>query len=181
MKPSPTSTSQPNLQPSNPSPTDQPTPEQMQQVMQELIQRHAAVSEALWETIRTLAPDTHEVTVSSHASDPLWDLRFIRVAGPDGKPDPSGRIRICAATIPELTEHDKKRLVRYLRGTDTPLEQALAHFRLEHPVAYVAAKLSDRIRWNPGTPGDEGNAAHWESVTPPDAGERFKNLLHLPK
>jgi hypothetical protein len=181
MTNSPASNSQPSAQPTPqpPSPKSlKPTPAQTlspQQEIASLRQQYQAVSEMLWETIHQLAPETHEVTVPGAASNPLWELFFLRPEKQDAG-DPVARVRICAATIPELSEQDKKRVVRFLRGTGTPLEAALAHLSLRHPPLYVEQKIKDRIKWGTvdGQPG-------WESITPAETGEKVKNLLHLPK
>lgn len=155
--------------------TNSPTQPQLTpaQELAQLRQQYQAVSELLWETIRTAAPDTHEITIAPHASTPLWELAFVRAAGPDGQPDPTGRMRVLAATIPELTEQEKKHVVRFLRGTDKPIEDAMLEFKLPHPPSYLVAKIADRITWKAAAitsdlkthPDDV--RYHWESVTPP--------------
>lgn len=156
-----------------PSSNQNPQPSLEQQLSQ-LRMQYAAVSEMLWETIREAGPASHEVEVSPNASDPLWELCFLRAAGPDGKPDPKGRIRICASTIPEMTESQKKRIIRFLRGTGHPLEDAMRECEIPHPLTYVESKIADRLKWNPGT-------SIWDSVTPATVGEQAKNILHFPK
>ena len=157
--------------PSHTNNSQQQSPLTPQQEISQLRQQYAAVSELLWETIHTLAPETHEAVVLPHASNPLWELAFVRVAGPDGQPDPSGKMRICAATIPEITEQEKKRVVRFLRGTDRPIEDALGELKLPFPATYLEAKIADRIKWENKT---------WVSVTPPTLAERVKNAVKWP-
>lgn len=159
-----TSTKDPSSNPPQPS---------LEQQLQQLRMQYAGVSELLWETIRTLAPESHEATVSPHASNPLWELAFVR-AEKDGKPDPTGRMRICAATIPEMTESQKKKIVRFLRGTNRPLEDAMRECEIPHPLVYVEQRISDRVKWNP-------ESSLWDSITPATAGEKIKNIIHFPK
>lgn len=172
-------------QPSNPA-NNQPKPTSAQELAS-LRQQYNAVSELLWETIRTLAPQTHEVTVLPRASNPLWEICFVRAEGKDGKPDETGRMRICAALIPEMTEAEKKRVVRFLRGTSRPLEDALAEFQLPHPISYVEAKIADRIKWTTAAVTSDtkthpaGIRQEWTSVTPAEIGEKVKNAIHWPK
>lgn len=175
------------------STSQQQPPLTPQQEIAQLRQQYQAVSELLWETIHTLAPETHEAVVLPHASNPLWELCFVRVEAADGKPDPSGKMRICAATVPEITEQEKKRVVRFLRGTDRPIEDAIAEFKLAFPATYLEAKIADRIRWKayglgeivPGVPSADGGQRAalgiWESVTPPTIAEKVKNAVNWPK
>lgn len=161
----------------NQSPSQQLTP---QQEISQLRQQYNAVSELLWEVVRLSNPDTHEISLLPHASDPLWELSFIR-AELDGKPDPSGKIRICASTIPEITESQKKRVVRLLRGTSTSLPEAMTQLQIPHPISYVEKKISDRLEWKPNSETDPTAGGIWESVTPPTIMESAKNILHFPK
>lgn len=156
------------------------TPLTKDQQITQLRQQYAAVSELLWESIRVLAPDAHEVTVLPQASNPLWQLAFLRAQGADGKPDPTGRMRICAATIPELTEQEKKKVVRFLKGTGVPIEDALKEFQLPHPVGYVETRIADRIKWVPTDPksGPEGT---WQPVAADVDLEAPENIVPFAK
>lgn len=156
--------------PPNSLPPSQPKPTPEQELAQ-LRQQYSAVCEMLWETVRSMSPDSHEVAVSPHASDPLWELSFLRTESEDGsKPDPTGRIRICASTIPEITEQEKKRVVRYLRGTPVPMTDALRALELPHPPTYVELKIQNYIKWSP-------EKSYWDSVTPPNFMEKVSKYI----
>jgi hypothetical protein len=134
----------------------------------------------LWELIRQAAPDSHEVEVLPTASDPLWQLAFVQSS--DAK---SGKVRILAGTIKPISEQEKKRVVRLLRGTSTPMQTALAQLELERfPPSYVEKEVAKHLAWRPvdkDAVNPHGVPGHWESVTPPPIGETVKNILHFPK
>lgn len=163
----------PSHSPQQPTSTAQPSAPTPEQQLSQLRSQHEALSQLLWQVIRAASPEEHTITVLPGASDPLWEIWCNR-SEVDGKPDPTGAIRVCAATIPELTEHEKKKVVRYLRGTDRPLGEALHALKLRHPMAYVEQKIADRIKFN-------ATDRRWESVTAPTLGERIKNVLRFPK
>lgn len=125
-----------------------------EQELNQLRAQYQAVCELLWQTVATCAPDTHRLTVAPAAENPLWELTFLRA-------DEGKKIEICAATIPELDEQTKKKLVRMLRGTDKKLTDAMTELELRHPAAYLVQKLSDRIVYKVN---DEGSAGSWASV-----------------
>ena len=122
------------------------TPEQQ---LQQLRMQHSATCEILWESLRTLAPDTHKVTIIPRASNPLWELVFAREPGPDGKPSADGKMVIYASTMAEMTEQQKKKLVRFLKGSMRSIEEAIEEIGTPFPAMYVEVKVKDRIRFDP--------------------------------
>ncbi len=133
----------------------------------------------LWQLVQLHAPETHELELDETGIDPLWQIAFAR-----GSAD--GKIRVLAGTMPEITEQQKKRVVRLLRGTSKTMVDALAELGLEHPAAYVEKKVADRIAWKQVPVADEsghpGSVVHrWESVTPATVGEKVMNAVHWPK
>lgn len=149
--------------PTPPQEQPEPTPQQMRQELNLLYREKAQLSQMLWEAVRIAAPETHRLELPPAASDPLWVLAFN--AGSDGK------MELLAGTHPEITEAEKKRLVRLLRDTTNKLEEAIAFLKLPFPPAYVEQRIADRIVWKDGA---------WRSVTPPTLGERVKNAVKWP-
>ena len=109
-------------------------------------QQYRAVAQYLWEMIQKFSPETNDIIVPSAVSNPLWELAFLKVEV-DGKIDPN-LIRICACTRPEITDQEKKRLVRLLKGTNKSIVEAMAELKLDFPATYVELKIYDRIRWS---------------------------------
>jgi hypothetical protein len=149
--------------PKTPQQPPQPTMQEMEQRLTQLSRQNGELCQMLWEAVRKAAPDTHRLELPPKAGDPLWLLAFN--AGSDGK------VELLAGTHLEITEQEKKRVVRLLRGTATPIQEAIAQLGLPHPPAYVEAKIADRIAWKDGT---------WISVTPPTLGERIKSAVKWP-
>lgn len=144
------------------------------QEMQELIslrREKAALSQILWNLVTMAAPDTHKIEVSPAPTDPLWQLAFVRSSDQE-----SGKVCLLAGTIPEITEQEKKRVVRLLRGTTKPMHEALAELKIPHPSAYVEDKIKAHLVWKEHT---DSNGGFWESIKPPSIGERAKNFLHM--
>lgn len=114
-----------------------------------------------------------DVTLDTSKLDPLWQLPFLQVLDDEGEMDPN-KIRILAGTLPPLTEQDKKRLVRRLRGTNLELTAVLQEFKFtDYPPHYVERFLLDRVKW-------DKEQKLWVSVTPAGVGEKIRNLLHFP-
>lgn len=131
-----------------------------------LQQESRAVSQYLWLTIASLREETMDVILDTSRIDPLWSLVFLHVLDEKGEIDP-GRIRVAAATIPPMTEQEKKRLVRRLKGTsERNLAAVLKELGLDHfPTPYVERFISDRVKWNPSSSVWEGENS---SLTTPD-------------
>lgn len=176
---SPTPPNPPKDQSSKPAPE---SPQMSEQEMQELLslrREKAALSQMMWEMVTQIAPDTHVVEVNPTPSDPLWQLAFVRSS--DAKSD---KIRIMAGTMLPITEQEKKRVVRLLRGTSTPMHTALAQLKIPHPPSYVEKQIETHLKWRPAEKSEaspEGAPGVWESVTPPSVGEKAKNFLGFPK
>jgi hypothetical protein len=130
--------------PKTPQQPPQPTMQEMEQRLTQLSRQNGELCQMLWEAVRKAAPDTHRL---------------------------EGKVELLAGTHLEITEQEKKRVVRLLRGTATPIQEAIAQLGLPHPPAYVEAKIADRIAWKDGT---------WISVTPPTLGERIKSAVKWP-
>lgn len=81
-------------------------------------------------------------------------------------------MELLAGTHPEITEQEKKRIVRLLRDTTNKIEEAVAFLKLPFPPAYVEQRIADHLTWKDGK---------WQSVTPPTIGERVKNAVNWPK
>lgn len=133
--------------PSPVPPNSEPTVAQLQQEIAQLRQQYRAVGQYLWLAIRELRGDEHEITLKTDAIDPLWALAFLQVSDDKGEMDLS-RIQILAGTEPPMTEQEKKRLVRQLRGTNKKLTEVLAGLKLNFPQAYVERFISDRVKWD---------------------------------
>lgn len=113
------------------------------------------------------APETHDIEVATTPSDPLWQLVF----GPSAD-EKSGRVRILAGAIKPMTEQDKKRVVRLLRGTDRQLIDVLIELRMVWPPSYVEAQIATHLKWSEET-------KQWASVASPSLGARVANLIGL--
>lgn len=149
---------------------------------QELIalrREKAALSEMLWNLVRQAHPETHEAEVSPAAEDPLWQIAFVRSSD-----EKSGKIRILAGTIKPITEQEKKRVVRLLRGTATPMHTALAQLELDRfPPSYVEQQITAHLKWHPAEPNATtplGVSGHWKSIQMPSFREKAKNLVNWP-
>lgn len=103
-----------------------------------------ALAELLWNAVRKAFPDTHEVVVPSRPTDDLWQIGFTHEA------EGSENVRVLAGTIPSITEQEKKRVVRFLKGTAHGMEVALAEFKLDHPTHYVAAQIAKHLVFKDG-------------------------------
>lgn len=165
------------------TPAQAPTPDtqsnsQRDQQMRSLHQQNAALSQILWNLVRQYEPTEEQVVVSSIASDPLWQLAFMPADAENSDPT---KVRVLAGFVPPITEQEKKRVVRFLRGTDKPMMDALEALQLSHPPAYVEQQIAGHLKWYPGTKETEGNDACWQSVTPASLAERAKNVLQIPK
>lgn len=158
---------------SNPEQSTQLPQEQMQELLS-LRRERAAISQIMWNLVRTIAPEEHQIEVSPTPSDPLWQLAFVQSSDPA-----SGKICILAGAIPPITEQEKKRVVRMLRGTSLSMEHALTELKLPYPPSYVEKVVEDRIKWSASK--DAAVPSIWESVTPPSIGERATNLLEKVK
>jgi hypothetical protein len=176
------STPTPNHPKDQASKPAEPPPQMSQQEMQELLslrREKAAMSQILWELVTQVAPDTHHIEVSPTPSDPLWQLAFVQSS--DAK---SGKIRILAGTMPAITEQEKRRVVRLLRSTSTPMHTALAQLEIPHPPSYVEKQIEAHLKWRPAEKGEfnpAGATGVWESVKAPSIGEKAKNFLGFPK
>lgn len=168
MKNSPESKSQPSPIPSS---TGSVTTE-----LQQLRLQKDALSQLLWEVVRKASPETETIEVSSAVSDPLWLLAFV----PGSK---EGTTKILAGTMPPITEQEKKRVVRLLRGTNTPMGAALLELKLPYPPSYVEKQIAAHLVWKKSgnDDGGAGSAGTWESVRGPELGEQLKNVLRIPK
>jgi hypothetical protein len=140
-----------------PPPSPEPTIPQLQQEVAQLRQQYRAVSQYLWTVIRSLRAEEHEVTLDTSGVDPLWALVFLQVNDAQGVIDPN-RIQILAGTQPEMTDQEKKRLVRRLAGTKDKLVDAMAELKMDFPPPYAERRISDRVVWkkDPGV---------WEKTT----------------
>lgn len=169
--------------PTNP-PQNPTTSAMSQQEMQELTslrREKAALSGMLWELVRQAAPETHDIEVKAAPTDPLWQLAFVQSSDPKG-----GKVRILAGTIKPISEQEKKRVVRLLRGTTMPMDAALTQLKLQHyPPSYVEKQIEAYLAWdNDGKNVPSNNPAAlgtWKSVTPPSVGESAKNIIFWPK
>ena len=129
------------------STTAQPTePDQLNAELIQLRREKAQLSMILWETIKTLAPDADEVTIAITPRDDLWQIAFLQ-APAEGE---IIRTRIIAGTIPALTDAEKKRLVRALKGTAKSIDDVVKEQGLPHPVQYLVRMVADRVRWQDG-------------------------------
>lgn len=140
----------------------------------------ATMSVVIWNLVRQAYPETHETEVPTVPSDPLWQLAFVQPS--DGS---SAKTRILAGTIKPIAEQEKKRVVRLLRGTTTPMHIALSQLELERfPPSYVEEQISAYLKWEP-VKKDElnptGAQGSWHSVSRPFFGERLKNFACIPK
>lgn len=172
----------------NPSPNQTPSPTSSEplnpQERQELIalrREKAALSAIMWNLVRQAHPETHDAEVMPAAEEPLWQLAFVQSSDAS-----SGKIRIVAGTIVPITESEKKRVVRLLRGTSTPMHTALAQLELDRfPPSYVEREIAAHLKWAPAekdaATNPHGVAGVWESVKAPTLGEKAKNFLNLPK
>lgn len=129
------------------------------------------MSQIIWNLVRKYEPDEEQVVVSSLASDELWQLAFVQA---DAKNTDPTLVRILAGLLPPITEAEKKKVVRLLRGTDKPMHEALAELELPHQPTYVEKQIRPHLVWDKAT-------GAWNSVTPAGLGEVAKNFLHLPK
>jgi hypothetical protein len=166
-----------------PSPGQTPPEPLNPQERQELIslrREKAALSAMLWNLVRQAYPDSHSAEVMPAADDPLWQIAFVQSSVRD-----SGKVRILAGTILPITESEKKRVVRLLRGTATPMHTALAQLELERfPPSYVEKQIEAHLKWQVGDEKAKtplGVSGYWHSVTAPLFGEKAKNFLRLPK
>lgn len=179
MKNSPASTSLPLPSSSQPRQTIEVIPPKGPSLEQEVIQLRRekdALSQLLWETVRQASPDTHTLEVPAAVSDPLWLLAFV----PGSK---AGTAKILAGTMPPISEQEKKRVVRLLRGTAKPMAEALAELELPYPESYVEREIAAHVVWKKSV-DDAGGArgsGTWDSVRKPDIGEQLKNVLRIPK
>lgn len=147
---------------------------------QELIQLRRdedAMSQIMWELVRHTNPETHTAEVPAAVSDPLWALVFERGSK-------EGQVKILAGTNLPITESQKKRVCRFLRGTSRPMEDALRELRFEFPLSYVEQQIAAHLRWE--RTSADGVAAgapvgQWISVKPPGFGERAMNAFGIPK
>ena len=103
-----------------------------------------AMAELIWNSVRKAFPDSHEVVVPLRPTDDLWMLAFSFEA------EGSSNVRILAGTIPPITDQEKKRVVRFLKGTAHGMEVALAEFKLDHPAHYVASQISEHLVFKDG-------------------------------
>lgn len=147
----------------------QPAPPTPEQELLQLRRQNDAMSQLMWELVRQSNPETHRAEMPTAVSDPLWQLVFV----PGSK---DGTTTILAGTMLPITEQEKKRVVRLLRGTNKKMEDALRELGLEFPAAYVEKQIGDYIKW-----GTVSHQSGWESIKPASVVESVKNLLHLPK
>ncbi len=164
------------MKPPAPDAPPAPTIADLQREIQQLRQQYRAVTQYLWIAIRLFRPEDHEAELVTNEVDPLWEVAFVHVQDAKGVIDPN-RIRILAGTQLPMTEQEKKRLVRRLRGTSDRLAAVMAELKLNFPHAYVEQFIADRVKWKVNTDG----STVWESVTPPGFVEKLKNALDLPK
>lgn len=148
-------------------------PQSQEQELQSLRYEKAAMSAVIWNLVRLAAPDTHSAEVGTMATDPLWQLAFVQSSNPN-----SGRIKILAGAMKPITEQEKKRVVRLLRGTSTPMHTALLQLELPHPPSYVEKEIHQYLWWQKPT---KDAAGYWFSVTRTPLVESAKNLIGLPK
>lgn len=149
--------------PATPQQPQMPTMQEMQQKLIQLYRENGELKQMLWEAVQKASPETHRLLLSKSASNPLFHLVLV--------PGLDETVELLAGTHLEITEQEKKRVVRLLRGTATPIQEAIALLGLPHPPAYVEAKIAERIVWKNGT---------WISVTPPTLGERIKSAVKWP-
>jgi hypothetical protein len=107
-----------------------------------------------------MAPTEEQIVISCIATDPLWHLAFLALD--EENTDPT-KIRILAGLMPPITEQEKKRVVRFLRGTTKPVHEAIQELKLPHPPSYVQEQISPRLRWHPGSANPD-DLPRWESV-----------------
>lgn len=134
------------------------------------------MSQLMWELVRQSNPETHIAEVAASASDPLWLIAFV--------PGSEGKVKILAGANQPITEQEKKRVVRLLRGTSKPMTEALTELRLEFPSAYVEKQISEHLVWDNSGKYPEGDSrigGFWQSKNPTPAMETVKNILHIPK
>lgn len=162
MTPSPKSQTKQSMQ-------VQPPAQTPEHEIQALRRQVALSSQLLWETVRKLSPETDTATVPAEISNPLWQLAY--EASSDGK-----SIRILAGTIPPITEQEKKRVVRTLRGTSTRIVDAVLALKLPHPPSYVEDQIKAFIVWNPGK---DGAAPVWNSVKPASIVETIRGKIGI--
>lgn len=132
--------------------------------VQQLMREKANLCQMLWELVRLHSPDTETVELPTTASNPLWQLAFVR-----GSED--GKVKLMAGLHPEMTDAQQKRVVRFLRDTSKKIEEAMISLELPFPPLYVDRRISDRITWKDGK---------WISVTPAGLVEKAKNAVHWP-
>lgn len=145
--------------------------QKLRQELNALRQEKAAMSQIIWNLVRQLEPAEEQLVVSSIASDPLWQVAFLSA---DEKNSDPTKVRILAGALVPITEGEKKRVVRFLRGTSKHMHEALTAFELPHPSDYVMRQIESHLKW------DEEKKL-WESVGAAPLAERALNILGIPK
>lgn len=167
---------------SAPPPSNQPPAPTPEQEIQGLRAQHAVDAQIIWNLVRKFCPDEHQIVCSIIADDPLWNLAYLQVDAENSEPT---QVRLAAGALQPISEQEKKKVVRALRGTSRQLHELVMELGLPHPPSYVEQQIKAHCVWLPTAPDKltkDGPKGAWVNPnSTADEGDAPDNVVPFPK